>query len=103
MNEYLGELEKIDISHIYTNYGPLNQHFEEKIMSNFSIVKAVTTVANATLGLMAAIQFKKKKGKYALMPSFTFPATPLAAIWCGLEPYFIDVSLDDWCMDKRYF
>ena len=34
------------------------------------------------------------------MPSFTFPATPLAAIWCGLEPYFIDVSLDDWCMDK---
>lgn len=34
------------------------------------------------------------------MPSFTFPATPLAAIWCGLEPYFIDISLDDWCMDK---
>ncbi|KOS26487.1 aminotransferase DegT [Bacillus anthracis] len=102
VNEYLGELEKIDISHIYTNYGPLNQHFEEKIMSEFFDSKgAVTTVANATLGLMAAIQFKKrKKGKYALMPSFTFPATPLAAIWCGLEPYFIDVSLDDWCMDK---
>lgn len=71
-------------------------------MSEFFDSKgAVTTVANATLGLMAAIQFKKrKKGKYALMPSFTFPATPLAAIWCGLEPYFIDVSLDDWCMDK---
>ena len=101
MNEYLGELEKMDISHIYTNYGPLNQHFEEKVMSEFFDSKgAVTTVANATLGLMAAIQFKKEKGKYALMPSFTFPATPLAAIWCGLEPYFIDVSLDDWCMDK---
>ena len=34
------------------------------------------------------------------MPSFTFPATPLAAIWCGLEPYFIDISIDDWYMDK---
>ena len=46
---------------------------------------AVTTVANATLGLMAAIQLKKRrKGKYALMPSFTFPATALAAIWCVL-------------------
>ncbi|MGR5914257.1 DegT/DnrJ/EryC1/StrS family aminotransferase [Bacillus pacificus] len=32
--------------------------------------------------------------------SFTFPATPLAAIWCGLEPYFIDISIDDWYMDK---
>ncbi|EEM12009.1 DegT/dnrJ/eryC1/strS [Bacillus pseudomycoides] len=102
VNEYLDEVEKIDISHIYTNYGPLNQHFEEAIMSEFFKSRgAVTTVANATLGLMAAIQLKKrKKGKYALMPSFTFPATALAAIWCGLEPYFIDISLDDWCMDK---
>ncbi|MDC6159360.1 aminotransferase class I/II-fold pyridoxal phosphate-dependent enzyme [Bacillus albus] len=102
VNEYLDELERIDISHIYTNYGPINQRFEETIMSKFFQNRgAVTTVANATLGLMAAIQFKKrKKGKYALMPSFTFPATPLAAIWCGLEPYFIDISLDDWCMDK---
>lgn len=102
VNEYLVEVEKMDISHIYTNYGPLNQHFEDTIMSEFFQSRgAVTTVANATLGLMAAIQLKKrKKGKYALMPSFTFPATPLAAIWCGLEPYFIDISVDDWCMDK---
>ena len=21
-------------------------------------------------------------------------------IWCGLEPYFIDISIDDWYMDK---
>jgi dTDP-4-amino-4,6-dideoxygalactose transaminase len=34
------------------------------------------------------------------MPSFTFPATPLAAMWCGLEPYFIDIRRDDWCMDE---
>ena len=90
--EYLDELKEIDTSHIYTNYGPINQRFEQTIMSGFFQNRgAVTTVANATLGLMAAIQLKKrKKGKYALMPSFTFPATPLAAIWCGLEPYFID-------------
>ncbi|MDG0959318.1 aminotransferase class I/II-fold pyridoxal phosphate-dependent enzyme, partial [Bacillus paranthracis] len=100
--EYLDELKEIDTSHIYTNYGPINQRFEQTIMSGFFQNRgAVTTVANATLGLMAAIQLKKrKKGKYALMPSFTFPATPLAAIWCGLEPYFIDISIDDWYMDK---
>ncbi|KFM98550.1 aminotransferase class I/II-fold pyridoxal phosphate-dependent enzyme [Bacillus clarus] len=102
VKEYMDDLEKIDMSRIYSNYGPLNQYFEESIMSKFFQGKgAVTTVANATLGLMAAIQLKKKKrGKYALMPSFTFPATPLAAIWCGLEPYFIDISFEDWCMDK---
>ncbi|MGN4818285.1 aminotransferase class I/II-fold pyridoxal phosphate-dependent enzyme [Bacillus cereus group sp. MYBK139-2] len=100
--EYLDELKEIDASHIYTNYGPINQRFEQTIMSGFFQNRgAVTTVANATLGLMTAIQLKKrKKGKYALMPSFTFPATPLAAIWCGLEPYFIDIAIDDWYMDK---
>ncbi len=35
------------------------------------------------------------------MPSFTFAATPLAAMWCGLEPYFIDIRSDDWCMDEK--
>jgi dTDP-4-amino-4,6-dideoxygalactose transaminase len=102
VSEYLDELKEIDTSHIYTNYGPINQRFEETIMSSFFQNRgAVTTVANATLGLMAAIQLKKRrKGKYALMPSFTFPATALAAIWCGLEPYFIDISIDDWYMDK---
>ena len=63
--EYLHELKEIDTSHIYTNYGPINQRFEETIMSVFFQNRgAVTTVANATLGLMAAIQLKKRrKGK----------------------------------------
>ena len=72
----------------------------KQLCRHFSKQGAVTTVANATLGLMAAIQLKKRRKKYALMPSFTFPATALAAIWCGLEPYFIDISIDDWYMDK---
>ena len=35
------------------------------------------------------------------MPSFTFAATPLAAMWCDLERYFIDIRSDDWCMDEK--
>src|SRR6266498_2113636 len=35
------------------------------------------------------------------MPSFTFPATPLAAMWCGLEPYFLDIREDTWCVDEQ--
>ena len=41
---------------------------------------ALTTVNNATTGLILAISLMKKPGaRYAVMPSFTFAATPLAA------------------------
>jgi dTDP-4-amino-4,6-dideoxygalactose transaminase len=35
------------------------------------------------------------------MPSFTFAATPLAAMWCGLEPYFVDITEDNWCINEH--
>jgi dTDP-4-amino-4,6-dideoxygalactose transaminase len=103
LDVYKEYIEEIDNTQIYTNYGPLNNKFEERILSEyFSNLGAVTTVSNATLGLILAIsQMKRPKGKYALMPSFTFSATPLAAMWCGLEPYFIDINEDDWFMNQE--
>ncbi|RDE36277.1 aminotransferase class I/II-fold pyridoxal phosphate-dependent enzyme [Parageobacillus thermoglucosidasius] len=100
---YKKYIQEIDKSQIYTNYGPLNNKFEERILSEyFDHVGAVTTVSNATLGLILAIsETKRPKGKYAVMPSFTFSATPLAAMWCGLEPYFIDINEDDWFMNQE--
>jgi dTDP-4-amino-4,6-dideoxygalactose transaminase len=99
---YLGYLSQIDESRVYSNYGPLNGLFEHRILKQyFRDEGAVTTVNNATIGLMLAISHSKRpQGRYALMPSFTFPATPLAAMWCGIEPYFIDIRRDDWCMDE---
>ncbi|MBI2252748.1 MAG: DegT/DnrJ/EryC1/StrS family aminotransferase [Armatimonadetes bacterium] len=100
---YLSYLSKIDKSRIYTNYGYLNTLFENRVFNEyFKGIGAVTTVNNATIGLILAIsQSKRRKGKYALMPSFTFAATPLAAMWCGLEPYFVDISQDEWCMNEE--
>ncbi|WP_204350807.1 DegT/DnrJ/EryC1/StrS family aminotransferase, partial [Klebsiella pneumoniae] len=37
-----------------------------------------------------------RKGKYALLPSFTFAATAHAAIWAGLTPILLDSDPDDW-------
>jgi dTDP-4-amino-4,6-dideoxygalactose transaminase len=34
----------------------------------------------------------------ALMPSFTFMATAMAAVWAGLEPVFCDIDPDTWCL-----
>ncbi|SFK72054.1 dTDP-4-amino-4,6-dideoxygalactose transaminase [Paenibacillus sp. 1_12] len=97
---YLSEIES---SRIYSNFGPLNTRFEQRVMNEyFDELGAVTTVNNATIGLVLALsQSKRPKGKYVLMPSFTFAATPLAAIWCGLEPFFVDTCSDDWCMDEK--
>jgi len=98
---YQDYLDRIDDSHLYSNYGPLNTIFESRVLADqFQGKGAVTTVANATLGLMLAISEVKRPGaRYALMPSFTFAACPLAAQWCGLEPYFLDVNPDTWCLD----
>lgn len=98
----LSYFEKIEASRIYSNYGPLNHLFETRVIAQmFGGIGAAVTVHNATIGLMLAIsQSKRPRGKYAVMPSFTFAATPLAAEWCGLEPYFLDIEPDDWQMNR---
>ncbi|MFB0844196.1 DegT/DnrJ/EryC1/StrS family aminotransferase [Paenibacillus oleatilyticus] len=98
----LSYFEHIEASRIYSNYGPLNHLFETRVIAQmFDGIGAAVTVHNATIGLMLAIsQSKRPRGKYAVMPSFTFAATPLAAEWCGLEPYFLDIEPDDWQMNK---
>ncbi len=99
---FLGYLSQIDHTRSYSNYGPLNTLFEDRTVNEiFDHVGAAVTVNNATSGLTLAIAHcKRPKARYALMPSFTFAATPLAAMWCGLEPYFVDLSEDDWCMSE---
>lgn len=102
-DSYAPYLVQIDESRIYSNYGPLNTLFEQRLLNQlFAGRGALTTVANATLALMLAISLSRRPGgRYAVMPSFTFAATPLAAMWCGLKPYFIDIDAESWCMDNR--
>lgn len=98
---YLPYLDRIDESRIYSNFGSMNDLFEKRIVKEiFDGSGSVCTVNNATTGLILAIsQLKRKNAKYAIMPSFTFSATPLAAQWCGLEPYFIDIDPSDWTLN----
>ncbi|MEK3658338.1 aminotransferase class I/II-fold pyridoxal phosphate-dependent enzyme [Paenibacillus sp. FSL F4-0236] len=101
--QFLTYYEKIEATRIYSNYGPLNNLFEERVITEmFGGNGSAVTVHNATIGLMVAIsQSKRSKGKYAIMPSFTFAATPLAAQWCGLEPYFLDIEPDNLQMNRE--
>src|ERR1700761_4061329 len=87
----LGKLQEIEASGVYSNFGPQNCQFEERLIAGtFAGVGRCTTVCNATIGLILAIKAvtEKRGGRYALMPSFTFAATAHAALWAGLTPIF---------------
>jgi dTDP-4-amino-4,6-dideoxygalactose transaminase len=97
------ELQAMEQSGIFSNYGPINRRFEQEMLSRFFGGEgACLTVCNATIGLMLAIKDvvgDKAHGKFALMPSFTFAAAAHAALWCGLTPLLCDVDPETWAAD----
>ncbi|HEX4192871.1 MAG TPA: DegT/DnrJ/EryC1/StrS family aminotransferase [Stellaceae bacterium] len=93
-------LAEIERSGVFSNYGPVNSRLEERVSrALFQAENRCVTTANATLGLMLAIKQAvgwNPRGRYALMPSFTFAAGAQAALWCGLTPLFCDVDSETW-------
>lgn len=102
ISEQISVFEEMEASGIYSNFGPQNTRFEEQIIKNlFHGQGSGLTVCNATIGLMLAIREAldtqaNPRAKYALVPSFTFAATPHAAMWCGLTPILYDIEPETW-------
>lgn len=97
-DEIFPYLKLIDSSRHYTNSGPLLQQLEEKLACHFGVeVAEIATASNATLALSQALRATgAATGSLCIMPSWTFVATAAAAVWAGLEPYFIDVDPETW-------
>jgi dTDP-4-amino-4,6-dideoxygalactose transaminase len=99
----LAELQALEQSGVFSNFGPVNTLFEQEMLDRFfGGDGACMTVCNATIGLMLAIKEavgEEPKGQYALMPGFTFAAAAHAAIWCGLTPLLCDVHPRNWAAD----
>ena len=100
LSRLLHELEIIEASGIFSNYGPVNTRFEAALTEQvFHGLGGCLSVNNATTGLMLAIREAAAPGegrRYALMPSFTFAATAHAALWAGLTPLFCDIDSETW-------
>jgi dTDP-4-amino-4,6-dideoxygalactose transaminase len=98
LSQLLDELEVIEASGIFSNYGPVNTRFEGALTKQvFGGLGGCLTVNNATIGLMLAIREAAVPGRrYALMPSFTFAATAHAALWAGLTPLLCDIDPETW-------
>lgn len=108
---YVGkeELEQLKgvMDRAWLGRGPLCNEFEEE-WNKFLGVKASTAVNSGTAALhLALLAYNFPKGKKVLVPAMTFCSTANAAIYCGLEPVFVDVdeetlSIDIEDMKKKY-
>ncbi|MBE0344509.1 DegT/DnrJ/EryC1/StrS family aminotransferase, partial [Paenibacillus sp. 28ISP30-2] len=50
---FIANFEKIEETRIYSNYGPLNNLFEERVIAQmFDGIGSAVTVHNATIGLI---------------------------------------------------
>jgi dTDP-4-amino-4,6-dideoxygalactose transaminase len=89
-------LESMDRARRYANYGPLVAEFENRLAREVLAVEPARVVVCAS-GTVALIGALKGAGcDDAVVPAFTFPATPLAAMQAGYQVSFCDVDPDSW-------
>jgi dTDP-4-amino-4,6-dideoxygalactose transaminase len=108
LSQHLEELQAIEASNTFSNFGPVNTRFERAIVDTvFDGEGHCSTMCNATLALMLAMRNAIGDGpstkRYVLMPSFTFAAAAQAALWCGLTPLYCDIDPRSWlpCRDSE--
>lgn len=82
----------------FSNFGPCCRLLRGRLEAATGC--GAVPVANATLGLIAAIGALLQRAPIgageALVPSFAFAASAQAAIWNGLDPVFVDVDARHW-------
>jgi dTDP-4-amino-4,6-dideoxygalactose transaminase len=99
-------LRRMDETRIYSNFGPLVIEFQNRLerflgTSPQSIVSA-SSGTTAIIGAILAVAGEAAASRpFALMPSFTFAATGVAAERCGFRPFLVDVNPITWAVDPE--
>ena len=92
LEEFLPYLEQIWASGQLTNNGPFHRQLEIEL-AEYLGVKYISLFANATLGLVTALQALHIGGEVITTP-FSFVATTHALWWNKITPVFVDVEPD---------
>ena len=83
----------------YLTQGPLVKEFEKKLASNFKC-KFSTVLSNASAALFLIGKILDwKVGDIIAVPPITFISSINSVEHCGAKPLFIDINLEDYCMD----
>ena len=81
-----------------SNFGPMAVRFEEHCRA-YTGLEHVRATSSCDIGLTLAVRaLGLEPGTLVLVPSFTFASTLHALLWNGLEPRFVDVDPDTWCL-----
>lgn len=90
LEEFLPSLQEIWNSKVLTNGGPFHQKFETEL-TGFLGAGHVSLFANATIGLITALQALKISGEVITTP-YSFVATSHALTWNNIKPVFVDID-----------
>lgn len=91
LEELLPLLEQIWSSRMLTNGGPMQQRFETALADHLGVPN-VSTVANATLGLVLALVQHGVQCHEVITTPFSFIATGHSVLWAGATPVFADIE-----------
>jgi dTDP-4-amino-4,6-dideoxy-D-glucose transaminase len=90
LEEFLPYLEQIWESKWLTNNGPFHQKFEEAL-GRYLGLEHLSLTANATIGLITALQALRITGEVITTP-YSFVATTHALAWNNIQPVFVDID-----------
>jgi dTDP-4-amino-4,6-dideoxygalactose transaminase len=99
LEEYIPYLEQIWESRWLTNNGPFHQQFE-RALGDYLGVEHLSLVANATIGLITALQTLRITGEVITTP-YSFVATTHALAWNSIQPVFVDIDPDTMNLDAE--
>lgn len=90
LSDFIPYLQEIWDSKILTNSGPFHEKFEQKLCEYLG-VKHIALFANATIGLVTALQALRITGEVITTP-YSFVATAHSLLWNGIKPVFVDID-----------
>jgi dTDP-4-amino-4,6-dideoxygalactose transaminase len=90
LEDLMPYLQQIWDSRFLTNGGPFHEKFEEQLCDYLG-VKHIALFANATIGLVTALQALRITGEVITTP-YSFVATAHSLLWNGIKPVFADID-----------
>ncbi len=82
-----------------SSVGEYVNRFEKMVADATGSVDAVATSAGTTGLHVALTAVGVKHGDLVIIPTFTFIASANAIRHCGADPWLMDISTSDWCLD----
>lgn len=82
-----------------SSVGQYVKQFEDMVAEATGSSEAVATSAGTTAIHAALTAVGVKHNDLVIIPTFTFIATANAVRHCGADPWLMDVSKEDWCLD----